>query len=57
VAQVTENNLATLLDRRSKRIQEMETEKLIEAKPQPVAPAVEVKPPLPHVSDKRYRRI
>jgi hypothetical protein len=49
-AQVTENDLAVLLDRRIKKFQEM---KLIEHAPQ----AVEVKSPLPRVPDRRYRRI
>ena len=49
-AQVTENDLATLLDRRLKRIAEA---KLIEHH----QPAVEVKPPLPRVPGRRFRRI
>jgi hypothetical protein len=55
VAQVTENDLATLLDRRIKRLQEMEAGRLIEARPQPTA--VEVKPPMPRLADRRYRRL
>ena len=55
VAQVTENDLATLLDRRIKRLQEIEAGKLIEAKPQPTP--VEVKPPMPRLADRRYRRL
>ena len=51
-AQVTENDLATLLDRRLRR---MEEAKLIEHAPQP--PAVEVKPAMPRVPDRRFRRI
>jgi len=46
-ATVSENDFATLLDRRLKRIEEMKA-KAIEATPQ-----VEVKPALP---DRRYRR-
>jgi hypothetical protein len=49
VAQVTENDIATLLDRRLKRIQQMEM-KVIEAKPQ----TIDVKPPLPRL---KYRRL
>jgi len=54
VAQVSENDLATLLDRRLKRIEQMEM-KVIEAKPTP-QPQVEVKAPLPRLADRRYRR-
>jgi hypothetical protein len=46
VAQITENDLATLLDRRIKRFQEMEAGKLVEAKP----PSVEVKAPTPSIN-------
>jgi hypothetical protein len=53
VAQVSENDLATLLDRRLKRIEQMEM-KVIEAKPQP---QMEVKPPMPRLADRRYRRM
>ena len=54
-AQVSEmNDIATLLDRRIKRYQEM---KLIEHQPQPAAPPVEVKPPMAKTPDRRYRRI
>ena len=49
-ATVSEHDFATLLDRRLKRIEEMNA-KEIEATPQ-----VEVKPALPGVSDRRYRR-
>ena len=55
VAQITENDFAAVLERRIQRLQEMEAGKLIEARPQPTA--VEVKPPLPHTNDRRYRRI
>jgi hypothetical protein len=60
VAQVTENDIATLLDRRIKRYEEM---KLIEAKPNKVIEATptngekvdaRLRPPVP---DRRYRRI
>ena len=55
VAQVTENDIATLLDRRIARLQEMENAKLIEAKPtrkwgQRRCPTTA---PIP---DRRYRR-
>jgi hypothetical protein len=49
-AVVSEQDFATLLDRRLKRIEEMKA-KAIEATPQ-----VEVKPALPGLSDRRYRR-
>jgi hypothetical protein len=59
VAQVTENDIATLLDRRIKRYEEM---KLIEAKPingnrQPQTQMIEASKPLPRIADRRYRRI
>jgi hypothetical protein len=54
VAQVTENDIATLLDRRLKRIQQMEM-KVIEAQPQPQT--IEVRPSLPRVTDRRFRRM
>jgi hypothetical protein len=59
-AMVTENDIATLLDRRIKRYEEM---KLIEAKPNKVIEATptngekvdaRLRPPVP---DRRYRRI
>ena len=52
VAQINEQGFAELLDRRLKRIEEAKlTPKMIEA------PAVEIKPPLPRIPDRRYRRI
>jgi len=68
VAQVTENDIATLLDRRIKRLQEMEMG-VIEAKPingnphpQPhidhtTEQTIETPKPLPRTSDRRYRRL
>jgi hypothetical protein len=52
-AQVTENDIATLLDRRIKRYEEM---KLI---PQRIEhqQAVEIRPPLARTGDRRFRRI
>src|SRR5262245_23649844 len=55
VAQVTENSFAELLERRLKRLQEMEANPVIEAKSQPQT--VEVKPPMPRLADRRYRRL
>jgi hypothetical protein len=49
-AVVADNDVATLLDRRLKRIEEMKA-KAIEATPQ-----VEIKPALPGLADRRYRR-
>jgi anti-sigma-K factor RskA len=46
-----DNDFATLLDRRLKRIKEMKA-KVIER-----APQVEVKPALPRLADRRYRRL
>src|SRR5262245_4966236 len=57
-AQITEQDFATLLDRRLKRIEEMKLieatngAKVIDAQPQPV----ETKPPLARTNDRRFRR-
>jgi len=56
-AQITEQDFATLLDRRLKRIEEMKLieangAKIIEAQPQPV----ETKPVLARTNDRRFRR-
>ena len=52
-AVVSEQDFATVLDRRLKRIEEMKA-KVIEAKPA----QIEAKPnPMPRIADKRYRRI
>jgi hypothetical protein len=51
-ALVSEQDFATVLDRRLKRIEEMRA-KVIEAKPA----QIEAKPPMPRIADKRYRRI
>jgi hypothetical protein len=59
-AVVSENSLAELLEQRLKRLKQMENgndAKLIEpATPKQIAPPVEVKPPKPHINDRRYRR-
>jgi hypothetical protein len=49
-AQVSEQDFATLLDQRLARIEAMKT---VEARPQPA----EVKPPMPRLADRRYRRL
>ena len=52
-AMVSEQDFATVLDRRLKRIEEMKA-KVIEAKP----PQLEAKSnPMPSIADKRYRRM
>ena len=51
-AVVSEQDFATVLDRRLKRIEEMRA-KVIEAKPA----QIEAKPPMPRIADKRYRRM
>ena len=52
-AMVSEQDFATVLDRRLKRIEEMKA-KVIEAKP----PQIEAKSnPMPRIADKRYRRM
>jgi len=48
-AMVTENDVATLLDRRLKRMEAMN------GKPQPQT--IETKPPLPRLADRRFRRV
>ncbi len=52
-AMVTENDIATLLDRRLKRIEAMN------GKPQQIdhTPQMEASKPLPRTSDRRYRRL
>jgi hypothetical protein len=56
VAQITENDLATLLDRRIKRLQEMNGGKLIEAKPHAETTAVDVKAPTPSINFRSLKR-
>src|SRR5437868_14840508 len=54
VAQVSGNDIATLLDRRLKRIEQMN------GKPQPQTinqPQIEAPKPLPRVADRRFRRM
>jgi hypothetical protein len=51
-AMVTENDIATLLDRRIKRMEAMN------GKPQTIAnQAIETKSPLPRLADRRFRRM
>ena len=57
-AQVTEQDFATLLDRRLARLEELRRieangAKIIDAQPQPL----ETKPPLARTPDRRFRRI
>jgi hypothetical protein len=65
IAQVQENDLAELLDRRLRKIEEMKANgklidapKLIEppAPPPQIAARIDIKPPKPHVNDRRFRR-
>ena len=56
-AQITEQDFATLLDRRLKRLEEMKLleangAKVTDTQPQPV----ETKPPLARTNDRRFRR-
>jgi hypothetical protein len=53
IAQINENSFAALLDARIAKLKPMDEAKLIEHSP----PKVEVKPALPRVPDKRFRRI
>jgi len=58
-AVVTENSLAELLAQRLRRIAQMQNgsgTKLIEPPPKQIASPIEVKPPKPHINDRRYRR-
>jgi len=50
-AVVSEQNFAELLDRRLKRIAELEAAPINASKPE-----IEVKPPMPRLADRRYRR-
>jgi hypothetical protein len=52
-ALVNEQSFAEILERRINRIAEQENGKIIDAHREPV----EVKPPLPRLSDRRYRRM
>jgi hypothetical protein len=54
-AMVSEQSFAEVLERRLKKLRDMEQNgKAIEApKPQP---DIEIKPPMPRVADRRYRR-
>jgi hypothetical protein len=52
-AVVSETDFAAVLDRRLKRMNEMQATPVIEAQPVPV----DVKPPLPSITDRRFRRI
>lgn len=56
VAQVSEGDFATLLDQRLKRIAEAEANdgKIIDGT---TKPEIEVKPPMPRLADRRYRRL
>ena len=56
-AQITEHDFAVLLDMRLenlKRLEQNGRDRVIEAAP---SPAVEVKPQMPRVADRRFRRI
>ena len=55
-AQITEHDFAVLLDRRLENLKRLEQSgrKMIEAAS---SPAVEVKPQMPRVADRRFRRI
>jgi hypothetical protein len=55
-ALVTENDIATLLERRIKRYEEMNNGKLIDQKPQ-THPQIEQSKVLPRTNDRRLRRM
>ena len=52
-AVVNEQNFAELLDRRLKRMAQINDEKIIDG----TKPEIETKPPMPRISDRRYRRM
>jgi hypothetical protein len=56
VAQISEQSFAEVLERRLQNLQRINNGNggMIEAKP---VPQVEMKPPMPRVADRRYRRI
>jgi hypothetical protein len=53
-AVVNEQNFAELLDRRLQRMAQINNEKIIEGTNKP---EIDVKPPMPRVADRRYRRM
>jgi hypothetical protein len=65
-ALITEQDIATVLDKRIAHYKELqrangsskliEANKLIEAEPVEAEPEIEVKPPMPRIADRRYRR-
>jgi len=65
-ALITEQDIATVLDRRIAHYKELqrangsskliEANKLIEAEPVEAEPEIEVKPPMPRIAGRRYRR-
>jgi hypothetical protein len=52
-AVVNEQNFAEVLDRRLKRLAEINNQKTINGNPH----EIEVKPPMPRLADRRYRRV
>ena len=64
-AQISESDFAAVLDKRIAHYQALqrangssmiEANKLIEAEPVEAEPEIEVKPPMPRIADRRYRR-
>ena len=57
-AVVTEQDFATLLERRIQNFERIQNGKSLEAKPQPTIEAtIETPKPLPRVADRRFRRM
>jgi hypothetical protein len=56
VAQINESSFAEVLERRLEHLKQIENGngRAIEAKP---VPEIEMKPPKPHINDRRFRRI
>jgi hypothetical protein len=57
VAQVTEQGFAELLDRRLKKLAAMEQNGSKAAAIEAPKPEIEIRPPMPRIADRRYRRM
>jgi len=56
-AQVNEQSFAEVLERRLKRIEQIKNGKVINGEKVIEAPAIEAKPILPRLNDRRFRRM
>jgi hypothetical protein len=57
VAQVTDAGFAELLDRRLKKLAAMEQNGSKAAAIEAPKPEIEIRPPMPRIADRRYRRM